>query len=104
MSTLKSQFDYGLNQNSPVVDEFSRTVHYDEDGKEVVSYEKTDLPAITKSHGVASDWSLNKLLKAGVNPNFGIHTSSPTRLENASEVEQASSEFMKFLDNVLNTD
>lgn len=104
MSTIKSQFDYGLNQNSPIIDEFSRTVHYDEDGKEVVCYEKTDLPAITKSHGVASDWSLNKLLKAGINPNFGIHTSSPTRLENASAVEQASAEFLIAFDNESKTE
>lgn len=99
MSTKTTQFDYGLNQYSPIVDEHSRIVEFDDDGKEVVSYKKTDLPAITKSLGTAGDWSLNKLLKAGINPDFGIHTSSPSRLENASEVAQASEELLSAIEN-----
>lgn len=98
MSVISSQFNYGLNQNSPVIGDVERVVEYDEDGSEKVTFRKVDYPSITKSLGVSSDWSLKSLLAAGVNPNFPIHTGSVSRLENASELESVA----KDVDNMFN--
>lgn len=90
MDVLKKLFNMSLSQESPVQTDLTRTVKYDEEGNEIITYEKTDYPFIQKSHGKLSDWSLNALLKAGINPNFGIHTGLPTRIEGVSTVNEAS--------------
>lgn len=100
MSVISSQFNYELNQYSPVIDEYNAVVKCDEDGKEDVVYEKADLPSIVKSHGDADDWKLNRLLKAGINPDFSIHTSAPSRIESASEVLEVEKEVNALFENV----
>lgn len=73
---------------SPVLPEVERVVEYDENGNEYVSWVPVDSQKIIKSHGKITDWQLDNLLKAGVNPKFNIHTSSEvSRLEGASLVE-----------------
>ena len=80
-SVLARLFNYDLNQCSPVRDDFDRIVNIDDEGNEFITYEKVDYPKFQKSLGSFADWSLNALLKAGINPNFPIHTSNPTRLD-----------------------
>ena len=84
-STIKSAlarlFNYELDQSSPVQDDVARIVNYDEDGNEFITYEKVDYPKLQRSLGSVLDWSLSALLKAGVNPNFPIHTGNSTRLD-----------------------
>ena len=82
-------FDYTVNQCSPVQDDFIRKVNYDEDGNEFVTYEKVDYAKLIASNGSASDWSLNALLKAGINPNFSITTGNSTRLEGIGVIDDA---------------
>lgn len=86
-TTLKSQFNYDLNQNSPVIPGFDRVVSYDEEGAEIISYVETDYPALSKQYGSADNWSLDALLKAGVNPNFSIHTGNVSRIESETGVQ-----------------
>ena len=90
MSVLKAYFDEKVNQCSPVQDDFVRKVDYDEDGNEFISYEKVDYPTLQKSLGTVNDWSISALLKAGVNPDFPIHTGAPTRIEGISTLEKFS--------------
>lgn len=89
MSLLLKHFDSSRSYASPVVDDFDRCVEYDENGNELISYKKVDYPSIVRSHGVVDDWSLNNLLKAGVDPNFNIHTSYPTRAEGLDMMNSA---------------
>lgn len=100
MSVISSQFNYELNQYSPLIDEYNAVARCDEDGKQEIVFEKADLPSIVKSHGDSEDWTLNRLLKAGINPDFPIHTSAPSRLENASEILEVEKEVNALFDNV----
>lgn len=104
MSVITSQFNYELNQNSPVIGDVERIVEYDENGTEKVTFRKVDYPSITKSLGVSSDWSLKSLLAAGVNPNFPIHTGSVSRLENASEIESVAVDVENFFNESKNVE
>lgn len=97
MSALKNNFDYRVNQYSPVIGEKQRIVNYDAKGNEFVTYEDVDLQAIQKSLGSVKDWSLDSLLKAGVSPEFPIHTSYGTRLEGLKSVE----DFSRVADEIL---
>lgn len=89
MSVLHSQFDYNCNQCSPVRDDYSRIVNVDDEGVELITYEKVDYPSYQKSLGDASVWSLQALLKAGINPNFNISTTFGTRLDGINTIQQA---------------
>lgn len=92
MSVLSSQFDKSVVQASPVQKDFARTVNYDENGNEIVTYVEVDYPSIQQSLGSVEDWSLSALLKAGINPNFPIHTGNSTRLDGLSDLGQFSAE------------
>lgn len=89
MSVLKSYFDKSVNQTSRVVPDYDRKVNYDGDGNEVITYVEVDYPTFQESNGLVGDWSLDALLKAGINPNFPIHTGNPTRLEGVDYVNAA---------------
>ena len=81
MNALQRLFNPNVNQYSPVVPEKQRVVHHDEDGNEYITFEPVDLAKLQKSLGTVSDWSLDSLVKAGINPNFSISTGVGTRLE-----------------------
>ena len=89
MSVLKTYFNQKVNQCSPIQVDYNRVVNYDEAGNELIYYEKVDYPALVKSNGVAEMWSLNNLLKAGINPNFPIKTGVNTRLDGVDEINKA---------------
>lgn len=86
---LDCYFSAGIDQSSPVQDDFIRKVNYDEDGNEFITYEKEDYSKLIASNGSVFDWSLEALLKAGVNPNFSIHTGNSTRLEGLGVIDDA---------------
>lgn len=89
MSVLSAYFDPEVNQCSPVQKDYKRVVNYDKDGNEVITYVEVDYSSIQAANGSAKDWSLVSLLKAGVNPNFPVHTGLPTRLEGIGVVDEA---------------
>ena len=97
MNVLEAYFDAGVNQCSPVQVDIQRVPVYDEDGNEFVTYEPIDYPAIQASYGVVKDWSLTSLLKAGINPNFSIHTGNPTRMEGLGDLDAMN----LYLDSIL---
>lgn len=88
MSVLKNYFNKKTGE-SLIQDDYERVVNYDEKGDEIVTWKKVDYEAIQKSNGDVSDWSLDALLKAGINPNFPIHTGNATRLEGIDVVNRA---------------
>lgn len=90
MSVLSKYFDKSVDQASPVQKDFARKVNYDGKGNEVITYEEVDYPSLQDSLGVVQDWSLNALLKAGVNPQFPISTGINTRLEGLDALAEAS--------------
>lgn len=81
-------FNAEVKQQSPVQDDFNRKVQYDEDGNEFVVFEKVDYPKFQQSLGTVDMWQLDSLLKAGINPEFPIHTGNPTRLEGLDSINQ----------------
>lgn len=87
MSVLSKYFSKKVDQCSPVQNDLARKVNYDEDGQEFISYESVDYPKFQASLGTVDDWSLNALLKAGINPAFPISTGLNTRLEGIDVLE-----------------
>lgn len=81
MSVLKAFFDKTINQAHPSVPETCIKFEIRSDGSEIATFPEIDLREVQKSHGLASDWSLGALVKAGINPSFGTHTSPGTRME-----------------------
>lgn len=79
-NVLLVYFDPTVNQCSPVEPDTIRVVKKDEKGTEYVSYEPFDSAAYQKSLGLVTDWSLDSLLAAGIDPRFGVSTGSNTRL------------------------
>lgn len=73
---------------SPIIPDVYRKVDRDEKGQEKITYPTVDYPSFQKSLGVVDNWSLNSLLKAGINPNMSIHTGNPTRLEGLSSLDK----------------
>lgn len=90
-NVISRHFDYDCNQMSPVLTDYERKVSYDEEGNEFVSFLRTDYPSIQKRNGSVVVWSLNSLVKAGIDPAFGIRTGLNTRLEGVSAVDEFSS-------------
>lgn len=89
MAHLKLCFNSACDQKSPIVQDYDRVVNVDEDGNEVVIYLPVDANKIRESNGSVKDWSLDALLKAGINPNFPIRTGLNTRLEGVDVVNDA---------------
>lgn len=98
MSVLKKYFDKKSCHGTPIQVDMARVVKYDEDGTEFVTYEKVDYPKIVASNGNVADWSLESLLKAGVNPGFSIHTGFNTRLEGLDTLNSAADALISALD------
>ena len=88
-NVLVNQFDYSVNQCSPVADSYVRVVNRDEKGNEYITYVPFDSAAYQKSLGPVDNWSLANLVKAGIDPSFAIHTGNPTRLEGDAFVRDA---------------
>ncbi len=91
MSVFSSQFDSSLSQCSPVQKDFERVVNYDENGNEFITWKEVDYPSFQASNGLVSDWSLDSLIKAGIDPGFPIHTGNPTRLDGIGVLNEAAS-------------
>lgn len=89
MRVYKKLFNYDLDQRSPVVEDSVRVVNYDSDGNEFITWQKFDYAAHQKSLGSVDMWSLDALLKAGISPDFPIHTGNNTRLEGLDTIAQA---------------
>lgn len=92
MSVLKNLFDRSKVYVSSVKEDLQRTVNYDSDGAEYITYEPVDYKKIIDSNGSISDWSLQSLIKAGIDPAFPVHTGLNTRLEGASIVNELSAQ------------
>lgn len=89
-SVLEKYFNSESSHVSPVIPEYARVVEVDEDGNEYISYVPLDVKKIIESNGKVTDWQLDALLKAGINPeSFSIHTaSSVSRLESSGAISQ----------------
>ena len=90
-SVLAAYFDPSVNQCSRVCEDLIRVVKHDEKGGEYVTWEPFDSAEYQKSLGPVENWSLNSLLKAGIDPNFGIRTGYNTRLEGIDDVNAMAS-------------
>lgn len=89
MSVLSKYFSKDVDVKSPIQKDYNRVVNYDSDGNEYIIWEEVDYPSIQAANGSISNWSLNALLAAGINPDFPIHTGNPTRLDGVGVVNDA---------------
>lgn len=92
MSVLKSYFNHSVNQNAQVSDVYLLVDKVDKDGNTILVPQKIDYAEIQKSHGTVDMWSIDALMKAGINPAFNIHTGNVTRLEGIYDVNSVLSE------------
>lgn len=98
---LDSTFNRSLLKSDPVVPEIGRVVRVCDDGSEVVSYEPIDLASIKQSNGIASNWNISSLIKAGVNPeNIQGHSMSASRLDSQAAVSGVADQVDKFFDSI----
>lgn len=74
---------------SRVRPDYDRVVNVDEDGTERISYELVDYRKIQESNGSFLNWSLDALLKAGINPDSAIKTGFNSRLDGFNEMSVA---------------
>lgn len=81
MSVLSTYFSKRVPKSDPILVDFIPAVLVDEEGKQYLDFVEVDYPSIIKSNGKVTDWSLDALVKAGVNPDFKISTSFGTRLQ-----------------------
>ena len=87
MSVLKTLFNKLVNQSSPIQEDYNRVVNHDEEGNEFITYEPVDYKALQAELGYVGMWSLEALMKAGVDPAFPIHTGNQTRLESFDDLQ-----------------
>lgn len=98
MDFLEKIFNYDIDQRSPIQKDVWRKVDYDENGNEIISWPEVDYEKLLHSLGTIDDWKLENLLKAGISPNFSIHTGYNTRLEGVSDINNIE----KNLDEIFN--
>ena len=93
-------FDTEISPFSPVIGDVERKVSFDEDGKEIVSFPEVDYKKLQASRGTVDNWSLDEMLKAGVDPgSINIHTaSSVSRFEVAGVIDQLEQDVDKLFD------
>lgn len=91
MSFLKKHFSKSINQCSPAQKDYVRVVKTDGD-TEVIEWKEVDYRKLQRSLGTIGDWNLDTLLKAGVNPDFPIHTGNGTRLEGLNSLKDFEAE------------
>lgn len=77
----KALFCPEIDQNSPVFGDTIRVVERDEDGREINTYPPVDYEKIRKENGKVDMWTLENLLKAGINPSFPVKTGYNSRVE-----------------------
>lgn len=87
MDLLSRLYSKKVNTQSPCMDDYERKVSI-VDGNEVITFEKVDNRARVIANGNAAYWTLSNMIKAGINPNTGIHTTSTTRLEGMTELNR----------------
>ena len=85
---------------SPVTPDYDRVVNVDEKGEEHITFEKVDYPKIQGSLGTFGMWSLRYLLKAGINPDFGIKTGFTTRLGGLNALDSGIDAINKVVESV----
>lgn len=89
MFHAKVVYDKDFNSCSRVCPDYERVVNIDEDGIERISFELVDYKKIQQSNGSFLLWSLESLMKAGINPDFGIKTGFNTRLDGFGQMSSA---------------
>lgn len=88
----KAMFCPEVDQNSPVFGDVMRVVERDEDGREINTFLPVDYEKIRKDNGPVNMWSLENLLKAGVDPSFPVKTGLNSRVEGISELNSMESQ------------
>lgn len=82
---LDRHYNRKLKTTSPVVVDYERKSSIVE-GNEVVTFVEVDNRKRVIANGSEADWNLNNMLKAGINPNTGIHTGNNTRLAGINDL------------------
>ena len=100
----KMVYDENACVQSRVRPDYDRVVNVDEDGDEKITWEMVDYPKIQSSLGSFRLWSLDALMKAGINPDFPIKTGFNTRLDGFGEMSSAVERINAIVDEEINKD
>lgn len=71
---------------SPIVLDYRRVDSFDDVGKAYTAFIPCSCKDVTRELGSVENWSLQKLVKAGIDPNTGIHTGYATRLDGLNDL------------------
>lgn len=82
---LERHYNKKLNTCSPEVKDYERIIKMVNEN-EVVTFIEVDNHKRVIANGCEADWKLNNMLKAGINPQTGIHTGNNTRLAGINEL------------------
>lgn len=92
MSVQKHLFN-PISQFSPVIPTYDLQKCYDEEGNVIMTWEKTNGDSLIRANGSADLWSLDALMKAGINPeSMHIHTGYSTRLDGINDLQSVAAE------------
>lgn len=95
MSVLQTHVQKHVSQFSPSVGDEQRVVKFGVDGEELIAFEPVDYQKIIESHGSVEMWSLDSLLKAGINPNSTVRTGYNSRLDGFEAISAIDAELEK---------
>lgn len=98
---LQSNFNPALKKSSPVVPSIERTLRYDKNGSEVISFEPIDVQSIVKQNSPAELWNLSRLVSAGVDPSsIKGHSLNGSRIDGYEDIQKVSSSVDDFFDSL----
>lgn len=79
-----------IGHYSPIVQDYRRVDSFDDLGKAYTAFIPCSGKDVTLELGSVDNWSLQKLVKAGIDPNTGIHTGYATRLDGLNDLASLS--------------
>lgn len=82
----QEDFNFEIDQFSPVFGDVERVCKFDEEGNERVSFKEVDYPSLVASRGTVEQYKLNNLLAANIDPNFKISTGQVSRVEGVEQL------------------
>ena len=83
---IDNHVDKSVDTYSPTCGDVERIVKLDEEGNEIIEFVGVNYKILESTRGSVFDYQLDKLLAAGVDPAFPVHTGMNSRIEGTSVV------------------
>ena len=97
---INNHVDKSVDVFSPPCGDVERIVKHDEQGNEIIEFVGVNYKMLESTRGSVFDYQLDKLLAAGVDPAFPVHTGFNSRIEGAGAIQQMNLE----IEQIFNTE